>query len=121
MKLINTKASKFNARPRIPRYKNQITGRNLVVYRTQAISKKQLKQGIINPTYTGIYLKTLVPTSQIKQVRLVPRLNHYIIEVIYEKCEKQYELEKNRCASIDIGLNNLATLTFNKRRNKTKE
>ncbi|MEM1172446.1 MAG: transposase, partial [Cyanobacteria bacterium P01_H01_bin.35] len=76
-------------------------------------SKRQLKQGIINPSKTGIYLKTLVPSSQIKQVRLVPRLNHYVIEVIYEKCEKQYELEKNRCASIDIGLNNLATLTFN--------
>ncbi|NER06967.1 MAG: IS200/IS605 family element transposase accessory protein TnpB, partial [Okeania sp. SIO3C4] len=91
----------------------KITGRNIVVYTTQAISKKQLKQGIINPSKTGIYLKTLVPTSQIKQVRLVPRLNHYVIEVIYEKCEKQYELEKNRCASIDIGLNNLATLTFN--------
>ncbi|MDJ0518314.1 MAG: hypothetical protein QNJ74_19365 [Trichodesmium sp. MO_231.B1] len=66
-----------------------------------------------------IYLKTLVPTLQIQQVRLVPRLNHYVIEVIYEKCEKQYLLEKNRVASIDIGLNNLATLTFNKRRNKT--
>ncbi|WP_293165442.1 transposase [Okeania sp. SIO2C9] len=105
--------SKFNARPRIPGYKNKIIGRNIVVYTTQAISKRQLKQGIINPSKTGIYLKTLVPTSQIKQVRLVPRLNHYVIEVIYEKCEKQYELEKNRCASIDIGLNNLATLTFN--------
>ncbi|NEO56556.1 MAG: IS200/IS605 family element transposase accessory protein TnpB [Okeania sp. SIO3B5] len=105
--------SKFNARPRLPRYKNKITGRNLVVYTTQAISKKQFKQGIINPSKTGIYLKTLVPTSQIKQVRLVPRLNHYVIEVIYEKCEKQYELEKNSCASVDIGLNNLATLTFN--------
>ncbi|NEP41912.1 MAG: IS200/IS605 family element transposase accessory protein TnpB [Okeania sp. SIO2G4] len=107
------KPSKFNARPRLPRYKNKITGRNFVVYTTQAISKRQLKQGIINPSKTGIYLKTLVPTSQIKQVRLVPRLNHYVIEVIYEKCEKQYELEKNRCASIDIGLNNLATLSFN--------
>ncbi|WP_293088630.1 transposase [Okeania sp. SIO3B5] len=105
--------SKFKSRPRLPRYKNKVKGRNIVVYTTQAISKRQLKQGIINPSKTGIYLKTLVRTSQIKQVRLIPRLNHYVIEVIYEKCEKQYELEKNRCASIDIGLNNLATLTFN--------
>ncbi len=103
--------SKFNARPRLPGYKNKITGRNIVVYTTQAISKRQLKQGTINPSKTGIYLKTLVPTSQIKQVRLVPRLNHYVIEVIYEATEKQYELEKNRCASIDIGLNNLATFS----------
>ncbi|MGB3511570.1 MAG: hypothetical protein WBA93_20500 [Microcoleaceae cyanobacterium] len=105
--------SKFRAAPRLPRYKNKITGRNILVYTTQAISKRQLKQGIINPSKTGINLKTLVPTSQIKQVRLIPRLNHYVIEVIYEATEKEYELEKNRYASIDIGLNNLATLTFN--------
>ncbi len=80
--------SKFKSRPCLPGYKKKITGRNIVVYTLQAISKKQLKQGIINPSQTGIYLKILVPTSQIKQVRLVPRLNHYVIEVVYEKCEK---------------------------------
>ncbi|GGA25204.1 transposase [Okeania sp. KiyG1] len=105
--------SKFKSRPRIPGYKNKVAGRNIVVYTTQAISKRQLKQEIIHLSKTGIYLKTLVSASQIKQVRLVPKLNHYVIEVIYEATEKQYELEKNRCASIDIGLNNLATLTFN--------
>ncbi len=56
--------SKFKAAPRLPRYKNKITGRNILVYTTQAISKRQLKQGIINPSKTGIYLKTLVPTSR---------------------------------------------------------
>ncbi|WP_293119559.1 transposase [Okeania sp. SIO1I7] len=112
-KVYKQNPSKFKARPRLPRYKNKITGINIVVYTKQAISKRQLKQGIINPSKTGIYLKTLVFTSQIKQVRLVSKLNHYVIEVIYDKCEKQYELEKNSCASIDIGLNNLATLTFN--------
>ena len=69
----------------------------------------QLKQGIINPSKTGIYLKTLVPTSRSSTSSSnVPKLNYYVIEVIYEATEKQYELEKNRCASIDIGLNNLA-------------
>ena len=37
------------------------------------------------------------------------------------KCEKQYELDKNPWVSIDIGLNNLATLTFKGRRNQTQE
>ena len=40
-------------------------------------------------------------------------IKHYLIEVIYETEPKQYELEENRIASIDLGLNNLATLTFN--------
>ncbi len=105
--------SKFKARPRLPGYKHKIKGTNVVIYTEQAISKKQLKQGIINPSKTAIYLKTKVQPSKIKQVRLVPRLNHYVIEVIYEADKKQYELDKNHYASIDIGLNNLATLTFN--------
>ena len=105
--------SKFKARPRLPGYKHKIKGRNVVVYTAQAIRKKQLKRGIINPSKTAIYLKTKVDTSKIKQVRLVPRLNHYVIEVIYEADKQQYQLEENNYASIDIGLNNLATLTFN--------
>ncbi len=105
--------SKFKARPRLPGYKHKVKGRNVVVYTGQAISKKQLKQGIINPSKTAIYLKTKVEPSKIKQVRLVPKLNHYVIEVIYSANKQQYELEENLYASIDIGLNNLATLTFN--------
>ncbi|GGA30477.1 hypothetical protein CYANOKiyG1_46950 [Okeania sp. KiyG1] len=35
--------SKFKSRPRLPGYKNKVKGRNIVVYTTQAISKKQLK------------------------------------------------------------------------------
>jgi IS605 OrfB family transposase len=104
---------KFKGRPKLPKYKNKETGRNLLVYTVQAISKRQLKQGIIHPSKTEIYLKTQVEPSQIKQVRIVPRLNHYVIEVIYETEPQQYELEENRIASIDLGLNNLATLTFN--------
>ena len=105
--------SKFKGRPHLPGYKDKKNGRNLLVYTAQAISKRQLRQGIINPSKTNIYLTTKVDTSQIKQVRIVPRLNHYVIEVIYEATEKQYVLEENSYASIDIGLNNLATLTFN--------
>ena len=121
--------SKFKGRPALPGYKHKIKGRNVVVYTAQAIRKKQFKRGIINPSKTEIYLKTKVdtsnktcswrgnlaelPCSKINQVRLVPRLNHYVIEVIHEADQQQYELEENRYASIDIGLNNLATLTFN--------
>ncbi|MDY7003115.1 MAG: hypothetical protein SWX82_03855 [Cyanobacteriota bacterium] len=50
--------------------------------------KGNLKLGIIYPSQTDIYLKTLVSNSQIKQVCLVPRLNHYVIEVIYEEMRK---------------------------------
>ncbi len=104
---------RFLGRPKLPKYKKKETGRNLLIYTIQAISKWQLKQSIIHPSKTEIYLKTTVEASKIKQVRIIPRLNHYVIEVIYEVEPNPYELEENSCASIDIGLNNLATLTFN--------
>ncbi|MEM1172316.1 MAG: transposase [Cyanobacteria bacterium P01_H01_bin.35] len=104
---------KFKGRPKLPKYKKKETGRNLVVYTMQAISKRQLKLGIIHPSKTEIYLTTKVKISEIRQVQIIPRLNHYVIEVIYEREPQQYELEENRIASIDLGLNNLAILTFN--------
>lgn len=51
---------KFNGRPKLPKYKNKETGKNLLVYTVQAISKRQLKQRIIHPSKTEIYLKTKV-------------------------------------------------------------
>jgi IS605 OrfB family transposase len=104
---------RFLGRPKLPKYKRKESGRNLLIYTNQALSQPQLKQGIIHPSKTEIYLKTTVETSKIKQVRIIPRLNHYVIEVIYEAEQVQYELDENSYASIDIGLNNLATLTFN--------
>ena len=112
-KAYHSTPDKFLSRPKLPKYKHKETGRNLLIYTIQALSKPFLKQGIIHPSKTELYLQTTIEASQIKQVRIVPRLNHYVIEVVYEAKEKQYKLEPHRVASIDLGLNNLATLTFN--------
>ena len=117
-KVYQATPDKFLDRPKLPKYKKKDSGRNLVIYTIQAVSKPLLKQGIIHPSKTDIYLRTKVESQQIKQVRIIVKLNHYVIEVIYESSPKQYLLEANRCASIDIGLNNLATLTFNQARIK---
>lgn len=103
----------FLGRPKLPKYKHKEKGRNVVVYTIQALSKRALKQGIIHPSKSEIYLKTQVEIEQIKQVRLVPKLNHYVIEVVYETAIQQHQLNSESIASIDIGLDNLATLTFN--------
>lgn len=50
---------------------------------------------------------------QIKQVNVVAKLTHYVIDVLYNKEFLQPKLAENRVASIDISLNNLTTLTFN--------
>ena len=105
--------SKFLGEPKIPRYKHKTDGRNLLIYTLQAIAKPALKQGIINPSKTNIAISTRVKPDSIAQVRLVPKLDHYVIEVIYEKPNTDLRLKYDAIASIDIGVDNLAAVTSN--------
>jgi putative transposase len=104
--------SQFLGRPCLPKYKDKQQGRNILIYDIQALSSTALKKGVIAPSQLGI----AVPTKQhnVKQVRIVPRHGHYVVEVVYERQEKQEQVNPDLVAGIDIGLNNLATLTSNK-------
>jgi putative transposase len=105
--------TKFLGRPGLPGYKPKSQGRNLLVYEAGAISKKALKRGLVQPSQLGI----LIPTQQqnVKQVRIVPRKGHYVVEVVYLVIPKKAEgLRNDLFAGIDIGVNNLAALTSNK-------
>ena len=102
---------KFFAPPRIPKYLHKTEGRFPSIYTTQAISKKYLKQSQINPSKTKIFINTNV--SQIRQVRLVPKSDYYVFEVIYEREESSSVDSSDKVAGIDIGLNNLAAVTSN--------
>jgi putative transposase len=106
--------NQFLGRPKLPKYKDKIKGRNLVVYTKQAISKRELeKKGRVNPSQTKISLPTKVAYDFINEVRLLPKLNHYVVEVVYTTCESSNVLDLRNIASIDLGINNLATVTSN--------
>ncbi|MEG3925460.1 MULTISPECIES: transposase [unclassified Microcoleus] len=122
IKVYKTESTQFKGRPKIPKYKDKIKGRNIVIYTMQAISSKQLNKGIIKLSGTNILIKTQVKPEQICQVRLVPKCDSYVIEVIYNACtdpsrsepESTFnENQKQSIASIDLGLNNLVALTSN--------
>jgi IS605 OrfB family transposase len=73
-----------------------------------------LKKGIIKLSGTNILIKTQVKPEQVCQVRLVPKCDCYVIEVIYNESESTVdENQKESVASIDLGLNNLVALTSN--------
>ena len=103
---------KFLGRPKLPKYKDKINGRNVLVYTIQAISKRGLKRGIIQPS--GLPIEVQTKQQDIAQVRIVPRSGFYVVEVVYEQTQVQADVNPNLYAGIDIGLNNLATLTSNK-------
>ncbi|SRR6266700_3928997 len=107
----NEDPSKFKARPKIPGYKYKTKGRNLLVYTIQAISKRGLKRGLIQPSMLPIEIKT--HHTEINQVRIVPRKGFYVLEVIYEHEQPKSAVEPAYYAGIDIGIDNLAALTSN--------
>ena len=98
---------------RIPKYLDSRNGRFIVIYEKQSLSLRSFKKtGEIKLSKTNIIIKTKIKDwSLIKEVRVVPRSNHYVIEVVYEKLEKT--IMGSGVASIDPGLNNLVTITFN--------
>jgi IS605 OrfB family transposase len=104
--------SKFTGSPKMPKYKDKVKGRNILVYTIQAISSKLLKKGIIKLSGTNLSIKTKVNPERVCQVRLVPKCDSYVIEVIYDKSESTVSDDKF-VASIDLGLNNLVALTSN--------
>ena len=113
VKAYKTQPTKFTGSPKLPKYKDKIKGRNILVYTIQAVSSKQLKKGIIKLSGTEISIKTKVKPDRVCQVRLVPKCDSYVIEVIYNEPESTHENKKNFVASIDLGLNNLVALTSN--------
>ena len=97
----------------LPYYKEK-TGRNLLVFTNQAISKKQLETNKI--IKFGKNIQTTIHTKQefIQQVRVVPHGNDYIVvEVLYNKPEPLLKPDNQRYMSIDLGIDNLCTIGTN--------
>jgi putative transposase len=102
---------KFLGKPKIPGYKEPKKGRNLLVYTIQAISRIGLKQGLVKLSGTSIALPTR-GLERLAEVRIVPKCDCYVIEVIYEKTE-QFLAPNEKIAAIDLGIDNLMAVTSN--------
>ena len=100
---------KYSGRPKLPKYLKK-NGRNILILTNQDC---KLKNNIINfpKTFNGFTLKT--KANNIQQVRMLPRNKHIVIEVVYKINIKDKIKDNNKYVSIDIGLDNLATLTNN--------
>ena len=105
--------SKKVKKARIPKYLDKVKGRQVVTYTVQALSKPLLKQGLVKLSGTNIVFKTKVNPESVKQVRVVPKGNHYVLEVVYEVRTKELLQDNNRYCAIDLGINNLATVGSN--------
>lgn len=98
-------------KPNLPGYLHKVNGRYLVEFSNQTISKKRGENGeiIICPKSLNLVIPTKVDKP--KCVRIIPKLRAFIIEVIYEVKELPLK-HTNNYAAIDLGINNLASVTF---------
>jgi putative transposase len=104
--------STFTGRPRLPKYKHKTEGRNILVYTVQAVSKRGLKKGLIQPSQLSIEVQT--KHKDVHQVRIVPRNGYYVVEVVYSKEPVQANVDPSFCVAIDLGVTNLAAITSNR-------
>ena len=109
--LKKAKKGEYDKPVRLPRYLDK-DGYQVIVYEKGALSFKEA--GFIKLSQTSIKIKTSIPRKQITNVRIVPKGNHFIIEVLYD-VEKPIvdENDFSRVAFIDPGMNNLMTVTSN--------
>ena len=106
--------NKFKKPPRIPKYLDK-DGRYLLTYTSQAISKRILdNEKRIKLSGINVSVPTLVTYDQLLQVRVVRKVSSYIIEVVFDD-GREYEMKKDngRYAAVDLGVNNMATVTSN--------
>ncbi len=108
----NEDPSKFVGHPKLPQYKDKQKGRNILVFTVQAVSRKGLKKGMIQPS--GVPIEIQTHRTNVDQVRIVPRGGYYVVEVVYEQKAMQADVDPSLVASLDLGINNLVALTSNK-------
>ena len=107
--------SKYLGRPKLPKYKDK-NGRHICVLTNM---QTHIKDNYLYFAYTILkpfnnLFRTKI-NGKLLQTRIIPKGGCYILEIVYEK-EIQgipQDFNSNKIFSIDLGLNNFATITNN--------
>ena len=102
--------SKFQKSPKIPNYNK---GMNIVTFEKQALLTKKLPANQIKLVRTDIILDLSNYKGDIREVKIIPKKNHFIIKAIFKQVISKEVLNNELVGSIDIGVNNLAAITTN--------
>ena len=96
---------------KIPGYLDKTKGRQVVIYNHMTLSSNLLEKGIIKLPKSNIQFRT--KQKNISQVRIVPKNNYIVLEVVYKASIKELLKDNKRYMSIDLGIDNLASCSSN--------
>ena len=105
--------SKYAGKPRFPRF-HKSGSRHQVIFTNQSVKLDGQTMHIASRTFENklsIRLRT-VESTKLCQVVFAPRNDYFLVYVIYEVEDPDISKDSNKVAAIDIGLSNLATVTF---------
>ena len=109
-KLLNTKQNNKYSKPvKLPHYKKQ-NSKNIIVLNCSTLSKTNSSFKIPK---TKIVIDNIKYLNSATQIRIIPKANYFVLEVIYEAKERDIKSDNNRYLSIDLGVNNLAACSSN--------
>jgi putative transposase len=104
----------FKGQPRIPKYLDK-KGKFTAIFTDTAVLIKNLKKkGLIGLSSLKIQIEYQHKNCNIVEVQVIPYKNKkYKINIVYKYDEQQIKENNSRYCSIDLGVNNLMTLTSN--------
>ena len=108
--------SKYKAKPNMPKYKDK-NGLYTLVYTNQAATIDKDGHPQLSKELTLNTITTSIKKDNFRQIRIVPQLDSFNVEIVYNKTESEYTQQAIKTnkrlhrAAIDIGVDNLATVT----------
>jgi putative transposase len=107
--------SKYKGKPNLPNYLPK-NGKFNAIFTDLAVLKPSKNNQNIGLSGLKLRINTKIEYKRIKEVNVKPlKSGKYSVNIIYEFREEPRVSNNNNYCSIDLGLNNLMTLTSNKR------
>ena len=105
--------SKYTGRPRFPKFRKS-GERFQVIFTNQSVKLDDQVVNIAPRTFENkLFIKLRTRSAKkICQVVFAPRNDYFLACVVYETTDATISQTSNKVAAIDIGLKNLATVTF---------
>lgn len=106
----------FKGKPRLPKFKDKTKGRNVLRFTSQQFTIKDGNKIGLSVQRTGlplIKMPNLAEGVKYQEAELIPHHSHYTLKVVYKINPYQLLKDNGGYASIDLGIDNLATVTSN--------
>ena len=102
----------YKQKVRLPKYLHKTDGRFIVEFNKQTFSNKRDEDNNLIICKSSLNLRIPTKVEKPQQIRIIPKVGCYVIEIVYEIEENRLK-QNQRVAAIDLGLNNLATVVTN--------